>query len=195
MYTLGKFIGRGGSAYFFGIQGHKRLGAKVKIDNNKLALEEEFAKAQILRKVGAPVPRYVGVVPIAIPNDFKSMLQRQVELGEVTGFTKGGLERFPDTVTKIFGGKVLWGLVIEIIDAVIVDRDKVALHYQRERNKLEKLGIKIKDSTLVRNHNVLWSKKKNKLFFIDFERWEVPSYVLKVHGVRSFLSKIFKRAS
>ncbi len=163
MYEIGKIIGCGLYSFFFRLKKYPRLGVKIKKVDDKKLLEEEFAKAQILRKLGVSVPRFVGITKVKIPDDFNVT---------ATNYLK--------SIPNLIGaGMVKWGLVIEIIDndLRLVSRNKINYYYIKEAIKVKALGINMVDSEPDRN--VLWSQRKARLYFIDFDMWDIPYKLLQ----------------
>lgn len=176
MYEIGKYIGEGGDSYFFRLRKYPRLGVKIRKDLNKTRLEEEFAKAQILQKLGVPVPRFVGLVRIVFPNYFGLTLEKQEKRKEIA------LEPESKNQLQDWTGKSCWGLLMEIIehDLSLISSRRIDYYYYKELEKIEKLGIRVVDSHFGTEYkNILWSNKKRKLYFIDFDWWVVPYNLLK----------------
>ena len=82
-------------------------------------------------------------------------------------------------IIKSLTGKVRWGLLIELVenDVSIISKERLAYYHQREIDKVESLGITVRDSKLARN--VLWSSSRRKLYLIDFEFWKLSSELEK----------------
>ena len=180
MYTVGKYMGAGSFSYFFALRGHSRLGVKIRKNNSKIQLEEEIAKAQILRKLGVSVPKYIGIVPVKIPDYFNQTVDKQITEKEILAKNaKNKWWLLKDIVTlaviKEFAGRVMWGLIIELIDDDIelVSKKRLAYYYKNELDKIAQIkdySIKVSSDS---GGNVLWSQKKAKLYFIDFDEWKI----------------------
>jgi hypothetical protein len=177
-YEIGEFIGAGSFSVFFTIKDHPRLGVRIvfgfPFDQHKELLETELRKGQILRQLQISVPKYVGLIPVLIREEVLDQLKMNWDRGKIADYKV--VLHFEKHINL-----VVWGLIIEQID-----NDITTIHYKKkeelyeiERQKVQNLSIEIHDS--FSGKNVLWSKKNNKLYFIDFDRWVFPSsYNLKV---------------
>ncbi|NQV91108.1 hypothetical protein HQ489_01405 [Candidatus Woesearchaeota archaeon] len=163
MYEAGKWVGHGYYADFFRIRNNTTLGVKIDLRGKK-ALEEEYEKLLILKKIGISVPYCKGVKMIKFPAYFEKTIEKQ----NITGITQK-----QRTSLKNLAGEVRYGLVMEIIeeDIKLVSNKRITYIFEKEMNKIKALGIiPGRDADM----NVLWSQNNAKLYFIDFERWIIP---------------------
>ena len=67
----------------------------------------------------------------------------------------------------------MFGLLIENIeeDLILVSYERLNKILEKEKLKIGKLGIY---ADFTSNNNVLWSKKRAKLYLIDFDNWRIP---------------------
>lgn len=173
VYGLGDFIGMGHFAFFFRIQGKSRLGVKISSslddDQTKAVFESEQSKANKLRELGVPVLRYLGIIRVRIPEDIAASLYPERSQHPYYKYDA------PRIIAK--GGTLVWGLAIEIAEDDVrwIDKWKVRKQYEEQYGRIRQLGIQTRDSS--EEHNVLWSRKKGKLYFIDFDDWIIPENV------------------
>ncbi len=167
MYETGVYIGDGCNSVFCHIKDHPKLGIKIrKEESDKKAfkkLKEEYTKALVLRKLKLPVPRYAGIVRIKI--NPKTIFSQDPEIDKLLKEKYGKSEDF--------------GLVIENIenDIRVLSEKQVQKKYNFYKKQFRELNIVISDSGS--NHNILWSEKKKKMYFIDYEYWTIPSKYFK----------------
>ena len=192
MFELGEFIGEGFFSAFFKIREHPELGVKIlKRDTGRQAkreLERELRKAKILMKLDLPVPKYVEVIEVKVPEYFDKTLER--------GYNRIKCEegRFRTNIwtDKLMNLGITYGLLMEYIEAdlSIVSERRIDYIYLKEKTKIEKYGIEIDDSHS--SHNVLWSKSKAKMYFIDFQFWDLSGMHNPIIKVRAWWEKIFR---
>jgi len=181
MFELGELIGDGAFAAFFRIRGHPTLGVKVSkymnSDNAKKGLEAELRKAKILMKLNLPVPKYVDVIQVKVPVYFEETLARGLRRN-ITDDSPLKSKEFDfeknrkDMITNL-KGKIVYGLLMEYIesDLSLISPKRLKYIYQREKAKIEQYGISLGSADS--SANILWSKSQAKLYFIDFEFWNL----------------------
>ena len=181
-YETERFVGNGAHAAFFRIRNHPKLGAKVVFtaEDGEDALKKELNIARILRSLGVSVPKYIDIIPIKISEYVEEAFTKYKNINHTKNYRNSTIlakEFFEKNKNKI-----LYGLVMEYIeDDIILDiKDKqffselkLEYIYKKECEKIEKLGIHIGDSNDYRN--ILWSKSRGKLYFIDFESWNISN--------------------
>ncbi|HIH11786.1 TPA: hypothetical protein HA241_06355 [Candidatus Woesearchaeota archaeon] len=172
MYTIGKFLGAGLFANVFRLKEYPLWCVKVsKWTNRKSTLEEQFAKAQILQRLGVPVPTFLGVYEVTFPSYFKKTIEKQYRRGEISWWRYWNLCRIKE------GMKL--GLVMETVesDLTLVSSRRVKYHFRKEISKVKAMGIKVSFDADSRE-NILWSQKQGKLYFIDFDFWRIPRKII-----------------
>lgn len=160
VYHPGEFIGQGSEATFFRLRGYKHLGVKVVhnlmlVKNPATFLKKELESGQLLRRLGFPVPRHIKMV--LVKPEPSANMPRENQLM----FLNHWEER--------------WGIVVEFIEhdvRMVAPRD-IARLYEAEKKRFAFCGIQVRASSP--NQNVLYSAKHNKLYFIDFGDWRIPS--------------------
>ncbi|MCA9459591.1 MAG: hypothetical protein KC550_03515 [Nanoarchaeota archaeon] len=155
IYEVGESQGDGGSGVFFRLKGYPRLGVKISRTNTLAYLNEELEKAKILRKLGISVPKYVGIIKVKIP-------ENEIQ--------KNSLNAMLKEIPKFWNA-----LVVEYIDSDVelCDSSEGKSQYFDELEKVRKLGIEVSTDVSI-SKNVLWSEKKQKMYFCDVEFWEIP---------------------
>jgi len=180
MFELGELIGDGAFAAFFRIRGHPTLGVKVPKymngDNAKNGLEVELRKAKILMELNLPVPKYIEVIQVKVPEYFEETLARGLirNIGDDSPLKSKEFDFKKNRKDMILNlkGKIVYGLLMEYIesDLTLISPKRLKYVYQKEKAKIEQYGISIgRDS----GGNVLWSKNRARLYFIDFEFWNL----------------------
>ena len=180
MFELGEYIGDGAYAAFFKIRGHPTLGVKVakEISGEKAKkyLQEELKKAQILMQLNLPVPKYVEIIQVKVPKYFLKTLDRGIARNDpfsgLNGATNyGKIER--RKLLEQLSEPIVYGLLMEYIerDLSLISRKRLDYIYEKEKAKIEQYGIILDDSDS--SYNVLWSQSKAKLYFIDFDCWDL----------------------
>ncbi len=162
-YDAAGYIGHGSEGFYFLLKGYPHLGVKVLRDNSKSQLKKELRKAKILRGLNLPVPRHIGIVNVRINNE----LLNESKLNLYSG---------------MLHPEYWYGLVIEFIDDGLefVEAKQVDANYYEALKQIGNYGIKVQDS-YPGVRNVLWCKRRKKIYLIDYERWHIPlKYYLKI---------------
>jgi serine/threonine protein kinase len=180
MFELGELIGDGAFSAFFRIREHPTLGVKVskyiKGGNAKESLEKELKKAKVLMTLNLPVPKYIEVIQVKVPEYFEETLARGLRrnIGDYSPLKNKefDFEGNRESMIKNLKGKIVYGLLMEYIesDLSLVSPKRLKYVYQKEKAKIEQYGISIGGDS---RGNVLWSKNRARLYFIDFEFWNL----------------------
>ena len=181
LYTTGQFIGYGAHSYVFRLREYKNLVIKIPFNefnfdeeniNAKAILEKELEIGNILKKIGISVPRYLGVFQVKFPEYFDKTIEREVKRSKIIPY-------FLWKPLKKNAGKIRWGLIMEFIekDLTLVSTKRLEYLYRNELKKVLTMGINNVDAYM--DHNVLWSRKNAKIYFIDFESWVIPKKFLQ----------------
>ncbi|MGV8087085.1 MAG: hypothetical protein ACP5N1_05640 [Candidatus Woesearchaeota archaeon] len=212
MLEIGRYIGNGKSSAFFSIRNNPSLGVKImftKYGNNaKNILQEELNIAHVLKESGISVLNYVDVVPITVPEYIdKTLIKSSVDMASHLGKVKYELMKQFFIKNR---GSVVWGLVMDYIpdDSVVfqlnkkrtlVSTNRIEYIYKKEKEKIDNLGIEMEDYDS--NLNIIWSESRAKLYFIDFENWDLSNmgdkdYIAKkknrlfgINTVQEYVSK------
>ncbi len=190
-------MGEGAFATFFRIRGYPKLGVKIsRLERPNMAkkiLQEELNKAKILMELKLPVPKYVEVIQIQVPEYFIKTLDRGITRNNPDSINndvwiKESREEIITTLKKT----VVYGLLMEYVepDLSLISQKRLEYIYKKEVAKIEKYGIKIIDSGL--HHNVLWSKSQAKMYFIDVEAWDLSEMHNPVTEKKSWWRKLFE---
>ncbi len=183
-YLLGTCIGYGGNSAFFHLRGHDHIGVLVSMEGYTKGLKRDLKLGRLFRSLGLPVPRYLKMIKVKVPEYFEKTIDRWCKIG-------GGSTHY--ILKKFKPNSVHWGLAIEIVeqDLTLISSHRLNHIYKKECSKFEDLGIEIHDSGL--EHNVLWSPHKKKMYFIDFDMWDVPDELFQKKGIGSWLMQPFRR--
>lgn len=180
----GRFYGIGAHSIFFRLRDYPRLGALISRHGNNHKeyerLVRELRRGKLLRHLGVPVPRYVTVRRVRISAYAAQALGR---------FSDHELERIaPGYRAQEIRGQVAaladtkhWALIMEHIeeDVSLVSPERIKRFVEKEARRMNGLGVYPSDFAALPHYkdwghaglNVLWSAKKKKLYFIDFENW------------------------
>jgi hypothetical protein len=184
MLEIERYISNGKWSAFFRIREHPNLGVKICYMNvgNKARkyLQEELNKAIILKKFGVSVLDYREVVQVRIPEHIEQTFKKSTK-EMASGIGKDYYDDMKNFFIN-FKGKLLWGLVMEYLPddviclqfknkSTLVSKNRIEYLYSKEVEKLDELGVGTGDSSF--DSNVLWSESRAKLYFIDFEDWDL----------------------
>ncbi|MFH1401154.1 MAG: hypothetical protein ABIH41_06565 [Nanoarchaeota archaeon] len=167
-YTLDRMLGMGYHSAVFALHGHPRLCAKIRYTGSIAQQQEEAAtewkKAEKLRALQIPIAKHAGIIEVLIPENIKQIIAAAHPKHEQRAMMEDELKP----------GLIVPGLVIQLIenDDTIIPLDGTLPHdvEQQVRDTLRRLfemGIKGQDAY----QNVLWCKRRKKLYFIDVEHW------------------------
>jgi hypothetical protein len=177
MFELGALVGQGAFSMFCRLRGYPSLGVLVPKDVcgivAKQYLEQELRRAKILANLKINVPKYVGVFLIKVPDYFDKTLMNGLEKKDPRSISLE--DKFINyDLLKHFTGKTVYGLVMEHIekDLSLISANRLKYIYKKEREKIESYGIILGEDA---DNNVLWSQKEGKLYFIDFEKWDLSN--------------------
>jgi hypothetical protein len=183
MDEVERLVGMGTSGVFFRLRNHPKLGVKINyvLPDGKAELEDELNKAKILKKLGISIPEYVDVIQVMIPSHIEATIKKNPHVADyLTSWEYNRMKKFLLNHTN----QAVWGLVMEYIadDVVIfnskginglISRSRLEKIYDAEIKKIESHGIHIKDNSY--GLNVIWSESRAKLYFIDFELWDLSN--------------------
>jgi len=186
MDEVERLIDMGRSAAFFRLRNQPMLGVKINYrDFGESKLRDELNKARILKKLGISVPEYTDVIRVQIPMHIEKTLeiteQKRPHIPKDHKFDYPILKKY---LINNKNGSV-FGLVMEYIadDALILNNKgvnglispaRLNKIYNIEKKKIEDHGIKTgTDSNF--GLNIIWSESRAKLYFIDFEEWDLSN--------------------